>query len=208
MRKIDLSTWNRRSHFAFFHTYANPFFNLCFDLDVTRFLARIREEGRPFFLSFLHAVVMAANATEPFRLRIRGDEVVLHDVVHPTFTMMTDAGVFRFFTAPFTSDRDTFVARTREAMETARKTIYVADEDGVDDLYYVTSMPWLSFTAVEHPVSGRKDDSVPRLTWGKHRETEGRETIPFSVAAHHALMDGQDVAKFAQTLQQHLDTDA
>jgi chloramphenicol O-acetyltransferase len=208
MKTVDLAAWNRRRHYEFFRGYLNPFFNICFELDVTLFLERIRREERPFFLSFLHAVVKTANGIEAFRLRIRGEEVVIHDVAHPNFTLMTDAGVFRFFTAPFEADRDVFVRRTAAAMEEGKKTVYVGDEVGVDDLYYVSSMPWMSFTAIEHPVSGVKDDSVPRLTWGRYRPSEGRDVIPFSVAANHALMDGADVAAFAAALQNHLDVAA
>jgi len=205
MKKIDLDTWNRRPHYEFFRRYQNPFFNVCFELDVTAFLRRIKAKGQPFFLTFLHAAVTASNRTEAFRLRLRGAEVVLHDTVHPAFTMMTDAGVFRFFTAPFTERLDDYLKTTEAAMEEAKKTVYVADEDGVDDLLYVTSMPWLVFTAVEHAMPGTADDSVPRLTWGKHHEVGGLTMIPFSVAAHHALVDGADVARFARTLQELLD---
>ncbi|MDP3130443.1 MAG: chloramphenicol acetyltransferase [Bacillota bacterium] len=201
MKTIDLSCWNRRKHFELFKTYRQPFFNVCFELDLTTFLPAIKAEGKAFFLSFVHAVMKAANRTEALRLRIRGEEVVLHERVRPSFTMMTDAGVFRFVTVSYDDDQDTFLRRAVDTVEAAKTDVSIADEPGVDDLVFITSMPWLSFTAIEHAMPGHPDDSFPRLTWGKYREVSGRIMIPFSVAAHHALVDGSDVGAFAATLQ-------
>lgn len=205
MKTIDLDGWNRRAHYELFKSYREPFFNVCFELDLTAFLARIKSERRPFFLAFTHAATAAANAVEAFRLRLRGDTVVLHDVCRPSFTMMSDAGVFRFLTVPYLEDEKAFVAEAARLAEAARKSVSVADEPGVDDLYFITSMPWVTFTAVEHAMPGHPDDSFPRLTWGKYRDVGGRILIPFSIAAHHALVDGQDVGAFAETLQKLLD---
>lgn len=205
MKTIDLNAWNRRAHYELFRNYREPFFNVCFELDLTAFLARIKAEGRPFFLSFTRAATAAANAVEAFRLRIRGDRVVLHDACRPSFTMMTDAGVFRFLTVPYDEDEKTFVAEAERLAEAARTSVSVADEPGVDDLYFITSMPWIAFTAVEHAMPGNPDDSFPRLTWGKYHAVGGRTVIPFSVAAHHALVDGKDVGAFAEALQTILD---
>lgn len=201
MKTIDLSVWNRRKHFDLFKTYRQPFFNVCFDLDLSIFLPRIKAEGKSFFLSFVHAVMKAANQTEALRLRIRGEEVVLHDVVRPSFTMMTDAGVFRFVTVAYDDDPKTFLKNAENTVEAAKKAVSVSDEPGIDDLVFLTSMPWLTFTSIEHAMPGNQDDSFPRLTWGKYHEGSGRIVIPFSVAAHHALVDGADVGTFASIIQ-------
>jgi len=201
MKTIDLSRWNRRKHFELFKTYRQPFFNVCFDLDLTRFLPAVKSAGQPFFLAFVHAVMNAANRTEALRLRIRGEAVVLHDVVSPSFTMMTDEGVFRFVTVPYDDDLALFLKRAADTVEVAKKDVSVSDEPGKDDLVFLTSMPWITFTSVEHAMPGHPDDSFPRLTWGKYHDVSGRILIPFSVAAHHALVDGADVGAFATELQ-------
>ncbi len=205
MKTIDLDLWKRREHFALFRTYKQPFFNVCLELDLTAFLIRSHESGRPFFLSFLYAVMVAVNRTEALRLRIRGETVVAHETVHASFTMMTDAGVFRFITVRFREDVEAFIAAATAAMAAARSDISVADEPGVDDLVFISSVPWIAFTAVEHAMPGNADDSFPRITWGKYHEEGGKTVIPLSVAVHHALADGQDIGAFVQTLQALLD---
>ncbi|MFH0993559.1 MAG: CatA-like O-acetyltransferase [bacterium] len=205
MKTIDLENWSRRKHFALFRTYKQPFFNICLELDISTFLAQNQTTGRPFFLSFLHAVMQAVNRTEALRLRIHGETVVLHETVHASFTMMTEAHVFRFVTVRYQDDFAGFMADATAAMAVAKHDISVTDEPGVDDLVFISSVPWITFTAVEHAMPGVADDSFPRITWGKYHEASGKTVIPLSVAVHHALADGQDIGAFVQTLQSLLD---
>jgi chloramphenicol O-acetyltransferase len=188
-----------------FKTYKDPFFGVTFALDLTRFLLFSKQEGRPFFLHFLHVVLQAVNETEALKLRIREEEVVLHDVVHASYTLMTEEHVFRFVTVLYHQDLDTFLRQAQAGAVAAKTEVDVSDKDGVDDLVYVSSVPWLSYTAIRHAMPGNKNDSFPRLTWGKYTTKDDVTTMPFSVDAHHALMDGYDVALFAKRLQDLLD---
>lgn len=205
MKHVDLSTWSRKNHFELFRHYKDPFFGITVALDLTKFLPRVKQAGQTFFFAFLHAVLEAANDCEALKLRIRGDAVVLHDTVHASYTLMTEEGVFRFQTAVYHKDRGTFLKHASEDAVTAAKTVDVSDKVGVDDLIYVSSIPWIAYTAVRHAMPGNQDDSFPRLTWGKYETHDGITTIPFSVDAHHALVDGHDVAMFVKRLQEVLD---
>lgn len=205
VKTIDQTTWSRRPHFELFRTYKDPFFGITFSLDLSRFLFRSKQEGRPFFLHLLHVVLRAVNETEALRLRIRGEDVVLHDVVHASYTLMTQEHVFRFVTAMYHPDLEVFLLQAKKGAEAAKKEVDVSDKEGVDDLVFVSSLPWMSYTSVRHAMPGFKDDSFPRFTWGKYETKDGITTLPFSVDAHHALVDGYDVAMFAKRIQELLD---
>lgn len=205
MKLIDKATWNRRPHFELFRSYKDPFFGITFTLDLSRFLPRLKSHGHPFFHSFLHLVLEAANESDAFKLRIRGENVVLHDTVHASYTLMTDEHVFRFVTARYHPNLEMFLLQAKEGALEAKREVDVSDKEGVDDLIYVSSLPWMSYTSIRHAMPGFKDDSFPRLTWGKYEAKDGITTIPFSVDAHHALVDGYDVAMFAKRLQERLD---
>jgi chloramphenicol O-acetyltransferase type A len=206
MRKIDVANWNRSKHYELFRTYRQPFFTLSFRLDITRFLPRIKALGNPFFLTFMHAVLQATNQVEALRLRIREDGVYLHDQVHASYTLMTNTGVFRFFTAHYQSELEMFLHQTIERAEAAKDAVDVTDAAGVDDLVFVTSMPWVAFTSVEHAMPGHPLDSFPRLSWGKYERIGDKIEIPFSISCHHALVDGQDIGAFVIHLQTLLDS--
>ena len=69
----------------------------------------------------------------------------------------------------------------------------------------MTSIPWVSFTGLMHPIHLQPADSVPRIAWGKFFDDSGSKKMPLSVQVHHALMDGIHVGKFYSEVQNILD---
>ena len=68
---IDMTKDPRSGQFACFRQMLFPFAGVTAEVDITDFAAR--RQGRPFFLSFLYAVVRAANAVPQLRRCIRAD---------------------------------------------------------------------------------------------------------------------------------------
>jgi len=81
----------------------------------------------------------------------------------------------------------------------------VADKEYRDDKIYITSIPWVSFKSISHPINIKPVDSVPRLSWGKYYEQNETLKLPFSVQVHHGLMDGKHVGLYFKKLQEYLD---
>jgi len=204
MKFIDIENWNRRDHFNYFNQLDYPHFNICGNLDITKFYRYIKENGLPFFISVLYASTKVANNVKEFRFRIREDKVIEHEIVSPSFTVMTDEEVFSFCTANFIDDFKEFKNNTLKLIENAKKNISVEDEIGRDDLLYITSIPWISFTNITHPIHMNPIDSIPRISWGKYFEENGKISLPISIQAHHALVDGIHVGRFYQFFQEIL----
>lgn len=76
-------------------------------------------------------------------------------------------------------------------------------EDGVS-LLFVSSVPWLHYTALRQPVP-TPADSNPRITWGQYRTEQGRTHIPVTLLANHALVDGVHIQAFYTVLQGELE---
>ena len=206
MNVIDLDTWPRKEHFKLYHSMDYPQFNVCMNLDATHFLAFVREKKISFYYTMCFAVTHTANGIEEFRTRIRGEQVVLHDRVHPSFTDLPKGeNLFKIVTMDMGDDLSAFV---REAGERSRAQTCFIDRDGQqrDDLLYITCVPWFSFTQLSHPIVMNRDDSIPRISWGKYFEQDGKILLPFSVQANHALMDGSHVGRYVERLQNYMDT--
>ncbi|MFT3848145.1 MAG: chloramphenicol acetyltransferase [Propionivibrio sp.] len=202
MREIDIESWERREHYRFFMRMDYPQYNLCFDLDVSQLVPFCRARGLSFYYALLYHSTRAANEVEAFRYRARGDKVVLHDSLHPSFTDMSkDSELFRIVTVELPETLAAFVeragARSREQVHPFDMTGF----DGRDDLIYYTSIPWLSFTQLTHTVTLAREDSVPRLSWGKYWEEGGRFILPYSVQVHHAFVNGLHIARFKTVLE-------
>ncbi len=199
---IDMENWKRKDHYNFFKELDYPHFNICGNLDITNFYKHVKENELPFFISILYAATKTANNIKEFRYRIREDKVVEYEVVSPNFTVMTEGDVFSFCPTNFIDDFTKFKDNALKEIEKVKSKAVVEDEPGRDDLLYVTSIPWISFTSITHPVHMKVVDSVPRLAWGKYFEEAGRIKLPFSVQAHHALVDGIHVGQFFNDLQE------
>ena len=72
---IDMTNDPRSGQFAYFRQMLFPFAGVTAEVDITDFAAQ--RQGRPFFLSFLYAVVRAANAVPQLRRRILPDGSVV-----------------------------------------------------------------------------------------------------------------------------------
>lgn len=206
MMYIDIEKWNRKDHYNYFKQFDYPHFNLCANLDITRLYNYIKENGFTFFISMLYVSAKTANGISEFRLRIRDGRVVEHETVNPSFTVMTKNGVFNYCTAQFISEFGGFRTKTAGDIERAKNSAGLEDDPSRDDLLYITSIPWVSFTGLMHPIKMNPADSIPRISWGRFFEDGGKLKLPFSVQAHHALVDGMHVGNYYSMIQEMLDS--
>ncbi|MDA5561170.1 tetratricopeptide repeat protein [Exiguobacterium sp. MMG028] len=206
MKEIEIETWARRKHFEFFKAFDAPHVNVTANVDVTNLYTYAKASNQSFFKLFLYGAVKAANAIPELRYRIRGEAVIEHEVVHPSFTVMLDEDVFNFCAATFSEDLPTFLQEVTTRMEQAADEVVVGDDEP-DDLLYITSVPWVTFTSIMHPTHQQQHDSVPRIAWGKFERQGERLRMPLSVQAHHALVDGVHIGKYYEALQSWLDQD-
>jgi chloramphenicol O-acetyltransferase type A len=205
MRHIDLETWPRREHFKVFNAWDYPHFSLCANVDLTAFCPVVRQRGISFNVAIVYVLARAANAIPEFRLRIRAEEVIEHEIVHPSTTILTGEDLFTFCPFDYIEDFSLFAERAAEQIAYIKKHPTVKDEPGQDDRLYMTAIPWVSFTSFMHPLDMYPVDSVPRFAWGKFFEDGDFLRMPLSVQGHHALMDGLHVGKFYAEVQEYLD---
>ena len=205
MRIIKPDELARRDLFEFFRKLDYPHFNVCAEVDLARTHDYARDKGLSLFTSILYAVSRAANHIQELRFRIRGDQVVEHEHVHPSFTVMTEEKVFGFCEVPFSEDVALFFDEAAKRIEQTRKQAVLTDEPDRDDYLYVSSLPWVRFTSISHPIHMSPTDSVPRISWGKYQREGARIMLPLSIQVHHALADGYHVGRFFQRVQELLD---
>src|SRR5215210_4766893 len=137
-RYLDIETWNRRQQFDFFKDYHNPFFNICTNVDVTPLLSLTRSmENISFFIAYHFFSIKAANEVEPFRYRLRGERVLVHDRIHAGTTLLLADESFTFVYFDHTDDFEVFHARARATIERALAGAPGLDErEGQDDLIH------------------------------------------------------------------------
>lgn len=204
MRYIDIDNWSRKNLFHLFNHMDYPYLSLGANVDVTATYHFAKEHGLSFFKTVLYISARAANSLPEFRYRIRGEEVVEHDVVHPSFTVLNDAEAVRFCTVDYQPDFAAFYAEVERKMD-PNQLPPIIPGDAQDDLLFITCIPWVSFTDLNHPVHCHPADSVPRISWGKYFTESTRLKMPLHVQANHAVLDGLHLGRYFLTFQELLD---
>ena len=141
---IDMTKDPRSGQFAYFRQMLFPFAGVTAEVDITDFAAR--RQGRPFFLSFLYAVVRAANAIPQLRRRIRADgSVVEYDWCPPSYTAMKPDGVYVYCTVEGDLPYEAFVALGQRrqrglSQELSQKKILQFRLQAKGVMYHVSSL--------------------------------------------------------------------
>mgnify|MGYP001828644498 CR=1 FL=1 len=204
---LDIDNWHRRHQFEFFKNYDVPFFNICADVDVSKLYAWSREDDGPsFFLASFYLSLRAANKIEPFRYRLDGKSVLVHEVIHGGTTVMRDDETFGFAYFDYDTSYARFEASGLEILDRARKASgSLDDRPDMGDVIYYSIIPWVHFTSFAHARQLGTGNSIPKIVFGKHTDKAGTRLMPVSVEVHHALMDGLDVGRFFERFQALLD---
>lgn len=201
MRRIEYENWPRRELFEFFSALSQPFYSVTFRVDVTRLYDYVKPRGLSFYYALVWLCTRAINSVEAFRVAIEGGEPVLLDKRAPSFTdMKKGAENFHIVTMP--ADMGTLEEFCRAAAEKSRSQqgfIDPAAESG--ELIYFSCLPWVDITALTNERDFDKDDSIPRVAWGRYVEENGRKTLGLSLEVNHRLIDGLHIGRFAQELE-------
>ncbi len=205
VKYLDLDQLPRRDLFDFYRRLDYPHFSVCAEVDLAKAYDLARDRDLSVFTTILYIVSWAANSIPELRHRIRGEGIVEHDAVHPSFTVLNEDNTFGFCEVTYSEDVRRFFQETQEGVEAAKQNPRLKDEPGRDDYLFVSSLPWTRFTSVSHPIHMSPPDSVPRITWGKYEPDRGKTALPLSIQIHHALADGFHAGRFFQLVQEAMD---
>jgi len=204
--EIVIGSWKRRTHFEFFGNFDYPQYSVSFNIDITTFIKDIKERKGPFYYLMIYCSTYCANQIEEFKYRNRNGKVILHDVVNPSFTDLDgDSDLFKIVTVDMKDNVNDFIAEARNKSENQKEYFPSDAEEQRDDLIYLTSIPWISYTQLSHPIVATKKDSVPGLSWGKYFKENERVLLPYSVQLNHCFADAIHVAQFKELLERLLE---
>lgn len=201
----------RRDRFALFDGMDGAAVNLCLPLELPDFRPWCREQGLAPFHVLLYAVLRSTLKIENFRYRLLDGEVFRIDSLRPSFTVINQHQDLNFALFEWSDDLREFVARGIAAREAASNmTELNAAYRGLSpreakEQVFITCIPWLAFTSIQHPSASLAHPDIPSLAWGKFRDTPGgRLEIPFSIQAHHGFVDGFHVHQLAEQIAAEL----
>lgn len=201
---LDIEQWPRKELFHFFKTFEEPFFGITVEVDCGQAFQRCKEQGISFFLHYLHCSLVAANSVDNFAYRLVDDQVVVHDRVDGSATINRPNGSFGFSYIAYSEDWETFKAIAEAEIARVRASTGLLPAQSGENVIHYSSIPWIKFTSLSHARALSKPDSCPKISFGKMTTHNGRSTMPMSIHAHHALMDGFHVSQYIDKFQELL----
>lgn len=203
---LDVTNWSRRDLFEFFIGYDNPYFNICTRLEVTNLLEFLRQRpGVSVSLAYHYLALRVANEIESFHYRLKDGKVVIHEVINGGTTVLQPNESFTFAYFEYNEDFDKFITAATRSVREAQSGNGPFQPDASENTIHFTTVPWVSFTSFAHARNWGREDSVPKIAFGKFAREKERTYLPISVEVHHALMDGVHVGRYLARLQEALD---
>ena len=199
---LDLNSWPRLDTYRFFRHFDKPYFNVCVQLNVSKLVSFCKLANVKAFLAYHYLALQAANEIPEFHYRLRGDRVLIHKVVQGGSTLLLPNDTFSFVYFDYNDDFGKFATETARLMEMVKSGNGAFEpRDDHDALIHFTTLPWISFTSFSHARNWGRDDSVPKIAFGKFSNQMDQILLPMSVEVHHALMDGVHVGRFINKLE-------
>ena len=200
MRTIDMETWPRRGMYEYFSGVSNPFYSVTVQLDVTGLASWAKREGLSFYYALVYLCTQAVNQTVAFRYDIREGQVALLDRREPSFTdLKPGAELFHIVTMPAGEDIRAFCREARQKSRAQEVFLDMAAEAG--PLIYFSCLPWVELTALTNERDFDRDDTVPRIAWGRYVEQNGRLKLGLSLEVNHRFIDGLHIGQFVRALE-------
>ena len=202
----------RRDRFDLFDRMDSPAVNLCFTMGLPDFRPWFKAQGLPPFHVLLCAVLRSVLAIPNFRYRVFEGEVIEIDRLMPSFTVTNQHHDLNFALFDWSDDLREFVRRGVAARDQAGAMLELNNAYAglsprqVKDQVFITCIPWLDFTSIQHPAATLGSPDIPSLAWGKFKDgPNGRLALPFSVQAHHGFVDGYHIHQLAQHIAAELE---
>jgi chloramphenicol O-acetyltransferase len=197
----------RRDRFDLFDRMDSPAVNLTFPLELPDLRPWCKSNGLPPFHVLLCAVLRAVLKVENFRYRLVEGEVIRIDRLTPSYTVTNQHHDLNFAQFDWSDDLREFVARSLAARDEASSMTALNEKyrtmspREAREQVFITCIPWLAFTSIQHPAASLAAPDIPSLAWGKFSDTAGgRVQLPFSVQAHHGFVDGYHIHQLAQQI--------
>jgi len=207
-RIIDKDTWSRKEHFEFFSKIDDPVFGITAEVDVTRARKKCKENDWSFHQYYHFLSTQTVNEIEEFRTRIENDTVVLFDEVHTSTTILKDNKTFAFTFVPKTNTFEEFSKLAVKEFQRAKDSIGmgITEESKQLNTIHYSTLPWINFKGLKHPLSTSFVDSNPKITFGKMVNTNDVLNMPVAIFGHHGLLDGYHIGLYLEKFQNLLNS--
>lgn len=200
---VDLSRWARKEHFEVFQGFAQSTINQTVLIDITALLKNIKAAGWKFYPTMIFLLSKIVNSHAEFRMAMKNNELVIWNEVHPNYTIFhKETETFSSLWSHYDGDIHHFQNVYSEDMARYGDNLaYWPKEESRENIFFVSAIPWVTFTSFNITVADMKNFFAPMFTLGKYYEQNGKVLLPVALQIHHSVCDGFHMARLFNELQ-------
>ncbi|MFP2514754.1 type A chloramphenicol O-acetyltransferase [Buttiauxella agrestis] len=204
---VDLSRWARKEHFEVFQSFAQSTINQTVLIDITELLKHIREAGWKFYPTIIFLLSKIVNSHAEFRMAIKNNELVIWNEIHPSYTIFhneteTFSSLWSHYDGNIHHFQDVY---SEDVARYGNNLSYWPKGESRENIFFVSAIPWVSFTSFNINVANMQNFFAPMFTLGKYYKQDGKVLLPLAVQVHHSVCDGFHVARLINELQEMSD---
>ncbi len=204
---IELKDFKKIKQFNWFKTFANPCYGFDVKMDVTELVKYTKDTSTSFFINTLYLVTTGLSSVEELRIRYVDNQIRLYDKINPTFTVMTDLGVYENAGFKMIDDYETFYKEAKRVIESVKAQKEIKQDYNSDseyDAYYITCIPWLTYISMTHPLPDNnfESSSCPRVCWDKYFKENERIYMHLNITVSHCFVDGYPLSCAFKNIQE------
>ncbi|OAT54484.1 type A chloramphenicol O-acetyltransferase [Providencia heimbachae] len=205
--KFDIETWQRKEHFQLFDAQLNCGFSLTTKLDITVLKKRIDSSDYAFYPTLIYLLSKIVNSYPEFRFAKKEGELILWDVVSPSFTLFhQNTETFSSLWSEYSDDISTFMANYNQQMSLFKDNLSLSPQPKqIENIFYISSLPWVVFDSFNLNIADITKNFAPIFTMGQFHYEQDKIVLPLAVQVHHAVCDGFHVGRLINQLQKLCD---
>ncbi|WRS28419.1 type A chloramphenicol O-acetyltransferase [Oscillospiraceae bacterium MB08-C2-2] len=202
--EIPMERWARKSHYEHYKNNVKCSYSMTVDIDVSYLLTRLKERGLKAYPVQIYMLSTIVNQFPEFRMTTTEDgHLGYWDIIDPMYTVFnpgteTFSAVWTKYDACFAGFHQAYL---RDSKQYANGELF-PQENTPSNVFNISSVPWLDFTAFNINVFSDGSYLLPIFTMGRYKKQGGKTLIPLAIQCHHAVCDGYHVGKFVEALRQ------
>lgn len=201
--EIKMEQWARKGHYEHYRNNVQCSYSLTVDIDVSNLIVRIKERGMKTYPVQIYMLATVVNQFPEFRMTTNKDHQLGYwDATDPMYTVLNaDTETFSAVWTRYDSCFDKFYQAYMDDTAKYSSGVLFPQDNVPLNVFNISSVPWLDFTAFNLNVSLGANYLLPIFTIGKYKKENKRTLMPLAIQCHHAVCDGYHVGKSVEALR-------
>lgn len=195
MKEINFKSWALAEQYEVFSKLDNPYYCVTTKLDITNVYNFAKSNNISFYFCLGHIIHTALSMVEEFNIRVVNNKLIAdnHNILSFACKNVNERK-FRYVDVPYNNNIVEF-CKTARSLEQQQHSLHSNVGFGQNYSIYISCVPWISVTSVTQPKENNNSDFVPRITWDKFVEENGKKLINVSFGVNHRTIDGYAISQ-------------